>query len=855
MRTQYKSRCHHRQRRLYSFTGGSASALTFTAGFKKSFVSGGKFTETEILNNVHGDKTGYTLKEINNISPTGIVNLSSDKKSLSFIKVGSFTATLVLKHSAKADATINGRFTIEKGASQSLGFDKLTLPYQQTISKARLEQNITGKNKNGYTVKSIGNINPRNAAELSGTDLKIKKAGDFTARLTLAHDSYGDVIVTAHFTIQKGASKKLGFSKLTSNQNLITKEAILKNVNGDKNGYMLKSISAISDSDVASLTGRGLQIKKAGRFTATLTLAHAIYADVTLTGAQFEIKFYSFTKLVTPYKKAISKAEIEKQVKGLAGYTLKSIATISDSAIAALTGSAQTALYIKKIGLFTATLTLEKRGEADLVLRGAAFQITKAPAQKLIFKKLVVSGRLLITKADILKRIPEKDRAGYTLKALTGLREISGGPGIADIYGLSIRIKKPVGIFTADLVLQHPNYLDTTITGATFEKKDQVYVFDEKTGTISGVMASYKTYFTFTPVKDEFIDVTFPDQINGVDVVEIKGDAAGNNVFGNDYSNQNLSIKTIYLPKNLKVIGDKAFQYCTRLASITIPDKVTSIGHSAFYGCNSLASITIPNKVTSIGSGAFQGCSKLASITLSNTLTSIGGSAFYKCTSLASITIPNKVTSIGGSAFEGCIRLASVTLSDSLTSIGSRAFEGCSKLASITLPNTLTSIGNGAFSSCSSLASITIPDKVTRIEYEAFQDCTSLASVKLHDKVTHIEYEAFWNCTSLASVTLSGSLEWIKTRAFKGCTSLKAITIPISVKVLYIIAEAFEGCTSLVVTIKEPDPTKIDISINSFGHFSSKNTVKQIRVPAMNLGTYQAATDWTYYSSIMVGYW
>jgi hypothetical protein len=74
------------------------------------------------------------------------------------------------------------------------------------------------------------------------------------------------------------------------------------------------------------------------------------------------------------------------------------------------------------------------------------------------------------------------------------------------------------------------------------------------------------------------------------------------------------------IPDNVTSIGERAFDYCTNLTSITIPDSVTSIGVKAFLGCFSLTSITIPDSVTSIGDDAFTGCSSLTSVTLPATL-------------------------------------------------------------------------------------------------------------------------------------------------------------------------------------------------------------------------------------------
>ena len=260
-------------------------------------------------------------------------------------------------------------------------------------------------------------------------------------------------------------------------------------------------------------------------------------------------------------------------------------------------------------------------------------------------------------------------------------------------------------------------------------------------------------------------------------------------------------------------IGDRAFEYCSSLTSVTIGNSVTSIGDDAFYGCSSLTSITIPNSVTSIGDDAFDRCSSLTSITIPESVTSIGDRAFNRCSSLTSITIPNSVTSIGDYAFQSCSSLTSITIPNSVTSIGDYAFYDCSSLTSITIPNSVTSIGEYTFYNCSSLASVTIPNSVTSIGNYAFADCSSLTSVALPNSVMEIGNGAFYDCSSLTSVTLPNSVMEIGNGAFRNCSGLLTPVynahcfayMPTSYSGAYTIPEgieqiagvAFDRCSSL----------------------------------------------------------
>ena len=363
-----------------------------------------------------------------------------------------------------------------------------------------------------------------------------------------------------------------------------------------------------------------------------------------------------------------------------------------------------------------------------------------------------------------------------------------------------------------------------------------------------------------------------------------------------------------YKSRTLSVIsiGNRAFEYCYDLTSVTIPNSVTTIGEYAFYDCTSLrdlriedgsnilscndkafwncplktlylgrdlqnpyfsnnatlTSVTIGNSVTTIGENAFYSCLGLTSVTIGNSVTTIGDYAFSECRGLTSVTIGNSVTTIGYQAFYYCRSLTSVTIPNSVTTIGYQAFYECSGLTSVTIGNSVTTIGKEAFFGCSGLTSITIPNSVTTIGENAFYDCSGLTSVTIGNSVTTIEYQAFKNCTNLTSVTIGNSVTTIGGYAFNRCTGLTSVTIPNSVTTIEY--QAFSDCTGLTSITIPNSVTTIKggafknctglTSINLLGetppsvgnnNFTEKQYVNiTLYVPTGSLETYQNADTW-----------
>ena len=114
------------------------------------------------------------------------------------------------------------------------------------------------------------------------------------------------------------------------------------------------------------------------------------------------------------------------------------------------------------------------------------------------------------------------------------------------------------------------------------------------------------------------------------------------------------SLTRIVIGSGVTSIGGYAFSGCSGLSAITVDPSNPAFSsvdgilfnkiQTTLIQCPSRKSgiYSVPNSVTSIGDRAFEGCSGLKSVTVPNSVTSIGGSALDDLMSLA---IPNNLTS------------------------------------------------------------------------------------------------------------------------------------------------------------------------------------------------------------------
>ncbi|HFI0042545.1 TPA: leucine-rich repeat protein [Streptococcus suis] len=241
----------------------------------------------------------------------------------------------------------------------------------------------------------------------------------------------------------------------------------------------------------------------------------------------------------------------------------------------------------------------------------------------------------------------------------------------------------------------------------------------------------------------------------------------------------NTGIKEVILPKELKVIGSRAFRSTHNLKEIDLGEKLEELGSEAFRN-SGLTHITLPDSLTSFGYAAFADSSSLQSVRLPDTLTTVPEEAF-RDTGLTSLTLPSSVNDIARGAFANA-KISKIDFSTNLESIGDGAFRG-NLFEKLELPSSLKTLRNGAFSDNRNLTFLYINSNLNDEYYYSTPPFTNSWNnnpisnanlyVEFKDGVTKIPARLFDGAKQVIRVDLPEGLKEIGESAFRETSIMK----------------------------------------------------------------------------------
>ena len=190
-------------------------------------------------------------------------------------------------------------------------------------------------------------------------------------------------------------------------------------------------------------------------------------------------------------------------------------------------------------------------------------------------------------------------------------------------------------------------------------------------------------------------------------------------------------LQYIYLPEGLNTIAEHAFQ-SSNLLAINIPSSCLKIGANAFCSCFHLKSVFISRGVRQIGDSAFQWCSNLSLVSIPDTVSSV----------------ENGAISSGSDSLHLAIDPANERYYASTACLIDRKKKSIvsgSLISGIPQQRTIKIIGEDAFTSSNFYGDwLKIPDNIEQINHNAFLACKFTGNVYIPESVRIIEESAFF---------------------------------------------------------------------------------------------------------------
>lgn len=216
-------------------------------------------------------------------------------------------------------------------------------------------------------------------------------------------------------------------------------------------------------------------------------------------------------------------------------------------------------------------------------------------------------------------------------------------------------------------------------------------------------------------------DVKIPNTLRGKKVIAVDSQA-----FADD------NITSVVVGKNVKSIGDNAFQSCKNLKTVDLGKSVEKLGNMVFSDCSALTEVKFSPALQEIGYMLFRNDANLSEIDLNGNanfkfsdgvLYSADMTVLYETllsADLSGFELPKSVIDLRSMAFYNHKELTSITLNKGTKSIPYGCFSMCKGLKELVIPQGVESIG-GLVIVGSEITVINVPKSVKNINDYAFE--------------------------------------------------------------------------------------------------------------------------------------
>ena len=330
------------------------------------------------------------------------------------------------------------------------------------------------------------------------------------------------------------------------------------------------------------------------------------------------------------------------------------------------------------------------------------------------------------------------------------------------------------------------------------------------------------------------------------------------------YQSHRYDIKSLYIGKDITVIGDRAFYNIWYLESVTFEEgsKLQEIKLLGIAMNRNMKSLVLPESLKRIGDASFRELHNVEYIYIPVGVNYIVSNSFYQTNAILKVAkdsyaesyaikysknhetydVPEFVVDEGtcgenvtwaysskgvltisgsGAMFDYDVKttpwqeyknnIKKVVIGADITYIGKFNFMQCNKLTEVVFEgNAVESIGWGAFGYCSALTEITIPASVKTLDAYAFYYNASLETVafEANSELTTIGMYAFWNDPALKNVYIPDKVTSIGENGFLGCMNTATF---------YVAAGTYSNDYFKKCTIVTREPIAFDIASGTCG--------------------------------------